>query len=79
MHKEKLEFDKSQYKDLQEYANEIEIDFFSTGFDFESVKFLDDLNVPAYKIASADLKNIPLQKEIAKRKKNIFEHWWWFY
>ena len=72
LHREKLEFDKSQFKDLQEYASEIEIDFFSTAFDFKSVEFLDDINVPAYKIASADLKNIPLQKEIAKRKKKIF-------
>ena len=50
----------------------IEIDFFSTPFDFNSVEFLEKLEMPAYKIASADLTNTPLQKKIAETKKQIF-------
>ena len=53
-------------------GKEIEIDFFATPFDFTSVEFLEKLNMPAYKIASADLTNTPLQKEIAKTNKQIF-------
>ena len=48
------------------------INFFATPFDFDSIDFLDDLDVPAFKIASADLLNTPLQIEIAKRNKKIF-------
>ena len=71
-HREFLEFDANQYKELIEYAKEIKIDFFATPFDFPSVEFLEKLNMPAYKIASADLTNTPLQKEIAKTNKQIF-------
>jgi sialic acid synthase len=71
-HREFLEFDADQYKELIEYAKEIKIDFFATPFDFPSVEFLEKLNMPAYKIASADLTNTPLQKEIAKTNKQIF-------
>lgn len=45
---------------------------FATPFDVESVDFLADLNMPAYKIASADLNNTPLQKHIAAIGKPIF-------
>ena len=71
-HREYLEFGISEYKELINYAKEIEIDFFSTPFDFNSVEFLEKLEMPAYKIASADLTNTPLQKKIAETKKQIF-------
>ncbi len=71
-HREALEFDESQFNEIKNYAKEIDIDFFATPFDFESIDFLDNLGVPAFKIASADLLNTPLQIEIAKRNKKIF-------
>ena len=71
-HREFLEFDFDQYKELQNYAKSIEIDFFATPFDSKSVDFLEKLNMPAYKIASADLTNLPLQEKIAKLSKPIF-------
>jgi N-acetylneuraminate synthase/sialic acid synthase len=71
-HREALEFGKSEYIELQDYAKELDIMLFATPFDFKSVEFLADLNMPAYKIASADLSNTPLQKEIAKLKKPIY-------
>ena len=71
-HREYLEFGISEYKELINYAKEIEIDFFSTPFDFNSIEFLEKLEMPAYKIASADLTNTPLQKKIAETKKQIF-------
>jgi N-acetylneuraminate synthase/sialic acid synthase len=72
LHREFLEFDEIQYKELQSFAKEIQIDFFATPFDFASLEFLEKLNMPAYKIASGDLMNTPLQKEISKLKKPIF-------
>ena len=71
-HREALEFNFKQYKELQDYAKSIEIDFFATPFDPESVDFLEKLNMPAYKIASADLTNSLLQEKIAKLSKPIF-------
>jgi len=71
-HREFLEFGASEYKELMAYSKEINIDFFATPFDFPSIEFLDKLGMPAYKIASADLTNTPLQYEIAKTKKPIF-------
>lgn len=71
-HRDKLEFGESEYKELQEYAKEIDIDFFATPFDFHSVEFLEKLDMPAYKLASADLINTPLQKLVAQTNKTIF-------
>ena len=72
LHREALEFGKKEYKELQSYANEIGIDLFATPFDLNSVDFLSDLNMPAYKIASADLNNTILQQEIATQNQPIF-------
>jgi N-acetylneuraminate synthase/sialic acid synthase len=71
-HREALEFDFEQYKELQAYAHELGLTFFATAFDFNSVDFLEKLNVPAYKIASGDLLNTPLQRYIAQTGKPIF-------
>lgn len=71
-HREALEFDFDQYKELQSYAKELGVTFFATAFDFPSVDFLEKLGVPAYKIASGDLLNIPLQRYIAQTGKPIF-------
>ena len=64
-HREALEFDRDQFLVLIDYAAELGITFFSTAFDIPSVDFLAELNMPAYKMASADLYNIPLLKHVA--------------
>ena len=64
-HREFLEFELKEYKELQAYARELGVDFFSTAFDLKSADFLEALNVPAYKIASGDLKSTPLLKYVA--------------
>jgi sialic acid synthase len=71
IHREKLEFNLNQYKELIRYAKKIKIDFFATPFDIQSVKFLEKIKMKCYKIASADILNTPLQIEIAKTKKPI--------
>ena len=65
-HREFLEFGKKEYLKLKKFSKKIGINLFATPFDFKSVKFLKKLNMPLYKIASADLTNTPLQIEIAK-------------
>ena len=71
LHREALEFDKEQFRELQIYAKKLNLIFFATPFDFESVDLLEDLDVPAFKIASGDLTNIPLIQYIAKVGKPI--------
>jgi N-acetylneuraminate synthase/sialic acid synthase len=64
-HREFLEFGLREYRALQAYAAELGVDFFSTAFDLASADFLHALNVPAYKIASGDLKSVPLLRHVA--------------
>lgn len=64
-HREALEFGKDEYAELKAYAKEIGVTFFSTAFDIPSADFLAEFDMPAYKIASADLKNVPLLKHVA--------------
>ena len=64
-HREFLEFDKAQYQELQAYAAEVGVTFFATAFDIPSAEFLAELDMPAYKIASADLTNVPLLRHVA--------------
>jgi sialic acid synthase len=65
-HREALEFGKADYRELQDYAHEIGITFFATAFDHRSADFLADIDMPAYKMASADLKNLPLLRHVAE-------------
>lgn len=63
-------FGEKEYKVLAEFCWELGIDFLSTPFDFEAVDYLENL-VPAYKISSSDITNIPFIRYIAKKKKTI--------
>jgi N-acetylneuraminate synthase/sialic acid synthase len=65
-HREALEFGKGEYAALQAESENLGLAFFATAFDFASADFLAALNTPAYKIASGDLRNLPLLKHVAK-------------
>jgi N-acetylneuraminate synthase/sialic acid synthase len=64
-HREFLEFGWEEYRELLEYANEIGVTMLATAFDFSSADFLQRLGIPAFKVASGDLRNIPLLTHIA--------------
>jgi sialic acid synthase len=64
-HREALEFNFEDYRELKSYAESLGVIFFSTAFDFSSVDFLVKLGVPLIKMASGDLKSTPLLKYAA--------------
>ncbi|MCD6459534.1 N-acetylneuraminate synthase family protein [bacterium] len=66
-----LELSDDMHKELMETAKEEDILFFSSVFDEKTADFLDELNVPAYKIASSDLTHLPLIEHIAKKGKPL--------
>lgn len=56
-------------KELMEYANALGLVFFSTPFDTTAVDFLEELNIPIYKVASFEIMDIPLIEYIASKGK----------
>ncbi len=63
-------FEPEDYRELATYCQKKGIDFMSTPFDLDAVDFLDPL-VPAFKIASADITNIPLLRKVASTGKPV--------
>ena len=70
-YKEQKLLTKDGFKEIAEYCEEKKIIFFSTPFDNENVDFLEELNVPLYKIAATDLTNIPFLRYVAKKGRPI--------
>lgn len=59
------------HKEIFDYAESLGMIAFSSPFDETAVDFLEDLNVPAYKIASFESNHFPLLKKVAETGKPI--------
>jgi len=71
LHREALELNVTDLRELKDYAKEIGITFFATPFDIPSANIMRDLDMPVFKIASGDVKNHPLIDHIARFHKPI--------
>jgi N,N'-diacetyllegionaminate synthase len=67
----KLELTKAQNKELLDYCRKKNIIFLATPFDEGSLEELNELDLPAYKVASTDLTNLLFLKKIAAKGKPV--------
>ena len=67
----KLELSDDEFREIAEYAESKGIIFLSSPFDTKSVDLLDEIDIPAFKIASGEITNFPLLKHIAKKQKPV--------
>lgn len=59
------------HKELMDYAKELHLICFSSPFDKTAVDLLESLNVPAYKVASFEITDIPLIEYMASKGKPV--------
>ncbi|MGD9494597.1 MAG: N-acetylneuraminate synthase family protein, partial [Bacteroidales bacterium] len=68
---QKLELNEEMHYELIAHCQKCGIQFLSTGFDIDSIDFLEKLDIPFYKIPSGEITNKPYLKHIASRKKPV--------
>ena len=67
----KLELSFDDFIRLKAYCDGIGIAFLSTPFDFESIDFLNMIEMPFWKVPSGEVTNLPYLLAIAKTKKPV--------
>jgi len=65
------ELPRKWHRELADHCKKKKIDFLSSSWDREAVDLLDELQVPAFKIGSGDITNLPLLKYTAEKNKPI--------
>jgi N-acetylneuraminate synthase len=68
---EKFELTVEQHKELSDFCKEIGISYLCTPWDVKSVDVLMELEVPCFKVASADLTNLSLLEKLIQTKKPL--------
>ena len=67
----KLELSFEDFKKIKKYCDDREILFLSTAFDIPSIEFLEEINIPFWKIPSGEITNLPYLIRIAQTHKDI--------
>jgi N-acetylneuraminate synthase len=67
----RVEFDREQYIQIGDHATMRGLDWFASPWDDEAVDFLEELNVVAYKIASASVTDLGMLRKIAATGKPV--------
>lgn len=67
----KLELSFADFSRLKEYCERKEICFLSTPFDFDSIDFLNSIEMPFWKVPSGEVTNLPYLLALAKTGKPV--------
>lgn len=67
----RLELSYDAFRKLKAHADRLDYLFFSTPDEEDSADFLEQLDVPLFKIGSGEVTNIPLLRHVAKKKKPL--------
>ncbi|MFH0732469.1 MAG: N-acetylneuraminate synthase family protein [Candidatus Omnitrophota bacterium] len=70
-YKQEKSLTKDEFRQIAGYCRKKGIIFFSTPFDYENADFLEELDIPLYKLAATDLTNIPFLKYVAKKGRPV--------
>jgi N,N'-diacetyllegionaminate synthase len=68
---QKLELTRETHEELIAYCKKCSIEFFSTGFDIQSIDFLFELGLNQFKIPSGEITNLPYLRHIGKLGKPV--------
>lgn len=68
---QQVELPDETYYEIVEYCKQKGVTFLCTPWDVESADFLEKLGVPAFKVSSADLTNLPLIDHLVKKDKPL--------
>jgi N-acetylneuraminate synthase len=68
---QRVELPDEAYFEIVEYCQQKQITFLCSAFDEESADFVDQLGVPAFKVASADMTNLPLLEHLISKGKPL--------
>ncbi len=68
---QKLELSKEAHLELIHYCKSKNIKFLSTGFDLDSLDFLNGLNIPLFKVPSGEITNLPYLRKVASFGKPV--------
>lgn len=68
---ERTSFEKSQWIELSQHAKEKGLTFLSSPFSHDAVDLLSECGVPAWKVASGEVTNLPLLKHMAETGKPV--------
>lgn len=66
-----LELSYDEFRMLKDYCDKVGICFLSTPFDFESIHFLNSIDMPFWKVPSGEVTNYPYLVELAKTGKPV--------
>jgi len=70
-YKYKVEFEKEEYDEIDSYCKQRGIDWSASPWDLDSLRFLDQYDLPFIKMPSAMMTNEPLMRAAAKTGKKI--------
>ncbi len=68
---QQVELTDEAYYDIVDYCQKRQVTFLCSAFDTKSADFLETLGMPAYKVASADMTNLPLLDHLVKKGKPL--------